>query len=308
MMFKIFGGSGFIGSHLVKKLLSEGHKVTVFDIKKPRIVGANVYRPDSGEASWYNPVNFIGGDITDFQAVYYAVDRGDYVINLAAISQAEECDKNLSSLIKTNVSGAVNVLHACKLNNAAHYTFMSSGAVYSPYCTSPVTEDKLVAPISNYALSKWIAEESLNHFSEKFPVCILRLPHVYGPGKSWGINSIITTLLTGERPIIYGDGAGKIDLTYVTDIVQAIKIVTAKNVSGIYNVGSDTTRSIEDFFKLAKIYLDYLNTNPLYRAPRKYDYIDMQHDITKLKELGYKPEFDLENGLQKTVLEWQQWL
>lgn len=308
MIFKIFGGAGFIGNHLVKKLLSEGHKVTVFDTKKPRIVGANVYRPDGGEASWYNPVNFIGGDITDFQSVYYIIDRGDIVVNLAAVSQFDDCERDSSRAVKINVTGAVNVAHACILNNAAQYIFTSTGAVYSPFCTSPITEDKMIAPVSFYGLSKKIAEEALLYFSGKLPLTILRFPHVYGPGKTWGANSIISTILSGGRPVIYGDGENKGDFTYVDDVVSAIKLVATKQETGVFNVGSGTSRSVNDFVKLAKMFLDAVSIQPLFLPARKFDNKDFQHDITLIQKLGYKPTYDLECGLQKTVLEWQQWL
>jgi len=308
MNFKVFGGAGFIGNHLVKNLLSEGHKVTVFDVKKPMILGANVYRPDGGEASWFNPVGFIGGDVSDYRSVYYAIDRGDRVINLSAISQFDACENEPARAVSINVSGALNIAQACIENKASHYTFVSSGAVYSQFTQGIIDETGFLAPASFYGLTKKLAEEALDYYEKKFPCSILRLPHVYGPGKTWGANSMITQLLQGNRPVIYGDGLSKADFTYVEDVVQAIKLVSVRYSTGTYNVGSGGSRTVNDFFNLVKMYLDSMGVSPQYVAPRKFENKDFQMDIKKISALGYKPKYDIESGLEKTIREWQQWL
>ena len=100
-MDTIIFGNGFIVDHLAKSLLADGNKVTVFSKIKPKIIGANVYNATSGEAAWYNKLHFIGGCVTNYKEIYYAINRGEYVINL---EQLDVEQRHLCTHI--NISGA----------------------------------------------------------------------------------------------------------------------------------------------------------------------------------------------------------
>lgn len=312
MFVKIIGGAGFVGNHLVKKLLSQGHHVTVFDLKKPRIVGANVSDPTGNSPSWYNPVKFIGGDITDYQQVYYAIDRGDYVVNLAAIAQFAQAEQNPHTAVTVNIAGAANVLQACVENKAAHLTFASTGSVYRTDSEIPIKEDQPVGMSSTYGASKAFAEDMLMYYSKKPgvpPVAILRFPHIIGPGKTWGANSIIVKLLANERPVIFGDGSARNEFTYIVDVVQAVELAMTKQARGVYNIGTGKSRSTMDFFRLARMACDKMHIEPVFVPPRGVDFPVFEYDISKArKELGYDPQFSLEDAVQRTVLEWDQWI
>jgi len=311
MNIKVFGGSGFIGSHLVKRLASEGHHVTVVDLKKPRILGANVYDPAKGDSAWYNPVKFIGlgGDITKYRDVNYAIDRNDYVVNLAAVSLFSVAETFPQSAVSVNICGAANVLRACIENNAAHLVFASTGAVYPLSVKSPICEDFCVGPVSLYGKTKLWAEEVHWHYEDKQSFTILRLPHVIGPGKTWGANSIIAKMLANERPTIFGDGLAVNDFTYVEDIVQAICLSLQKSAKGLYNIGTGEGHTAIDFFKTARASLDKGFIEPIYAPPRRFDMPDFRFNISKAKkDLGYNPKYNLDSSLQKTCLEWYQWL
>lgn len=306
---KVFGGSGFVGNHLIRRLLSLGHRVTVFDIKKPRIMGANVYRPEGGEASWYNPVHFAGGDITDYWHVYCAVDRGDYVVNLAAVAKYSDAEASPHTAASINVAGSANIAQACLENRAAHLIYTSTGSVYSPGARVPINEDEPTVPSSTYGRTKLWGENIHQSYLGRLPVAILRLPHIYGPGKFWGANTFIVKLLSGERPVIFGDGSTRNDFTHVEDVVQGIELALTKQASGVYNIGSGTSRTTKEFFEWSRRLLDAEHIQPVYAPPRDVDFPVFEYDISKAaKELGYRPKYNLEDGLRKTVLEWGQWI
>lgn len=308
---KVFGGSGFVGNHLVKKLLSEGHNVTVFDMKKPRVLGAGVSDPTGGGASWYNTVKFVPGDITDYKQVYYAVDRGDHIVNLAAVAQFAAAEDQFHTAAAVNAVGMANVLKACMENKAAHLVHASTGSVYAKDAHVPIDE---VQPVnvphdSIYGMTKLWAEEMLYYFNRKFPMATLRFPHIVGPGKTWGANTIIAKLLANERPVIYGDGSARNEFTYVADVVDAVCLAMVKDARGAYNIGTGKSRSTLDFLKAAKMYTDKMHIEPIFIPPRGVDFRVFEYDIGKAqKELGYNPKFSLEEAVQRTVLEWGQWL
>lgn len=308
----VFGGSGFVGNHLVKKLLSEGHSVTVFDLKKPKIIGAGVSDPTGSSPSWYNPVRFIGGDITDYKQVYYAVGRGDHVVNLAAVAQFALAEDQFHIAAAINAAGLANVLKACMENKAAHLVHASTGSVYEKDAHVPIDEAQSVIgakSTSVYGMTKLWAEELLYYFHERFPLVTLRLPHIVGPGKTWGANGIIAKLLNNERPVIFGDGSNKNEFTYVADAVRAIVLAMEKQARGVYNIGTGKSRSTMDFFKCARMYTDKPHIEPLFAPPRAVDFPVFEYDISKARrELGYMPQFGLEDAVQRTVLEWNQWL
>lgn len=307
----VFGGAGFVGNHLVKKLLSEGHHVTVFDMKKPKILGANVYNPTKGDASWYNPVKFIGGDVTDYKQVYYAVDRGDFVVNLAAIALFAPCEEDFHIASAVNFTGAANVLKACIVNKAAHLVYTSTGSVYSTKSEPSFDEEASLEYKRNsvYGMTKLFAETLLQHYADKQSLTVLRFPHVVGPGKFWGANTFIVKLLAGERPVIFGDGQNKNEFTYVDDVVQAVVLALEKKAQGVYNIGTGKSRSTLDFMNTARMYLDKMYLGPMFAPARGVDFPVFEYDITKARrELGYNPKFTLEQAIEKTVREWNQWL
>jgi len=309
MNIKIFGGAGFIGSHLSKHLASQGHTVTVLDMKKPKILGANVYRPDSGEATWYNPITFIGIDVTNYRDVYWNINRHDHVVNVAAIAQFAQAESDPHITMSVNVTGAANILKACIDVKAAKLIYTSTGSVYSTDSIVPIDENQPTEPDSTYGMSKLWAERILRHYDDKLSITILRLPHVSGPGKTWGANTFIVKLKNNERPMIFGDGSSKNDFTCVDDVVQAIELALTKDVTGIFNIGSGESRSTLEFLTWSRRLLDKMHIEPIFGPPRGVDFPVFEYNISKARDvLGYRPKYNLEKTLEKVVAEWEQWL
>lgn len=305
LFVKIFGGSGFLGGHLSRRLLSQGHHVTVLDVKKPRITGAMVKDPTGQSSSWYNASGFVGCDVTDYKQVYYAVDKGDFVVNLAEVPFSD-AEPHPHVCVAVNVTGAVNIMQACILNNVTHLVHASTGGVYLKSLLLPVTEDDQLGPNDMYSMSKAWAENALDHYSERLPVTVLRFSNIIGPGKFHGVNRLIDRLFIGERPVIYGDGRSRDDYVYVTDAVQAVELALNKKAQGVFNIGFGKSRGVKEFFDIARMYCDRMNIEPQYIPA---GCTDIEFDISKArKELGYSPVYDLEHAVEKTVHEWGQWV
>jgi len=309
MFVKILGGAGFVGNHVVKRLATAGHKVTVLDMKKPKVRKAHVYHAGSGESTWENKVDFERIDIRDFEDVNWAIDQGDFVIHLAAVAQFAQAEGAPQVAASINVAGTANVQQACVNNNASHLIYASTGSVLSTTNKPPFTEDMLTDPESMYGMSKLWGEKIVLHYADKIPTCVLRFPHIIGSGKFWGANRMLMDMMEGKRPSIFGDGETKNDFTHVEDIAQAVELAMLKSATGIYNIGSGKSRSTLDFVKWGAIALDKPDLKPILTAPRGVDFDNFEYDITKARrELRYNPKFNLEDGLKKTIEEWAQWL
>lgn len=310
MAYVIFGGAGFVGQHLAKSLASDGYKVVICDIKKGRISGANVSSPTGELATWYNPIEYKRVDVTNFDDVYFAVDKGDIVINLAAIAQFAQAELFPEMSVPINAGGTSNVVAACQRNYATQLIQASTGSVYSTKSNVPIDETQPVCPGSMYGLSKLWSEQIVSYYAPKakYISTILRFPHIVGPGKFWGANTFIKMLLDNEQPIIFGDGEAKNDFTYVDDIVQAVKLSIKYSSPGIYNIGTGTARSTIDFFKWCRIATERQNIEPKYLPPRPVDFPVFEYDISKARDtFGYYPKYTMEQAIDKTVKEWYQW-
>jgi len=309
MFVKVLGGAGFVGNHVVKRLAKAGHTVTVLDMKKPKVRKADVYVPGSGESSWENKIKFERIDIRNFEDVDWAIDRGDFVIHLAAVAQFAQAEGAPQVAASINVAGTANVQQACVNNNASHLIYASTGSVLSTTNKPPFTEEMPADPESMYGMSKLWGEKIVLHYADKIPTCVLRFPHIIGSGKFWGANRMLMDMMEGKRPSIFGDGETKNDFTHVEDIAQAVELAMLKSATGIYNIGSGKSRSTLDFVKWGAIALDKPDLKPILTAPRGVDFDNFEYDISKArKELGYNPKFNLEDGLKKTINEWAQWL
>lgn len=312
MAVKVFGGAGFVGNHLIRSLAQDGIKpVVVCDIKKPVVTGANVYVPDKGEASWYNQIDFTRCDVTNYRDVYYAIDKGDIVVNLAAIALFAPAKENPNIAASVNVAGAANVMKAALENHAHQVVHISTGSVYSQEAQVPIDETAPLGPGDDnvYGLTKYWGEKLVRIMSSDIlPATILRFPHVVGPGKFWGANTIIKLLLEGERPTVFGEGDQVNDFTYVMDCVDAIKLAIQHRKNETYNIGTGVPRTALEFLNIARMHTDRMNIEPLHQPSRGVDF-PFQYDINKAKnELNYKPKFTLEEAIERTVKEWYQWV
>jgi len=288
----VTGGAGFIGSHLVDKLV-ENHQVIVID---------NLF---SGKEENINPkAEFHNLDITDFDSIKPLFENVDYVFHLAAIPRVPFSVEDPISTSKTNILGTVNVFKAAADNNVKRVVFASSSSVYGDQPKQPLKEDMKPNAISPYALQKLVGEQFAKLFTDlyKLPVVCLRYFNVFGPRLdpeseySLVIGKFLKQKSDGKPLTIFGDGEQTRGFSYVLDVVEAnIKAMESDLKGGeIINISSGDSYSVN---YLAK----WIGGEVSYLPKRTGDVLHTQADINLAKEvLGWEPKIDFNKGLEET--------
>jgi UDP-glucose 4-epimerase len=300
MKVLVTGGAGFIGSHIVDNLVSSGYSVRVIDnLSTGKLTNINQHL---GKGA----IDFVKGDIRDFELVRKCAHDVDAVVHLAAITSVPFSVKQPQLTYETNVTGTLNLLNSCGEAKVNKFVFISSCAVYGEPEYLPVDELHSTNPISPYAESKLVGEQHCLTFHKKHLLksVILRLFNVYGPRQ--GVNDysgVITKFIDRSKQkmplIIYGDGSQNRDFVNVHDVVEAVlKVLENEAAEGeIFNIGFGAPTSVNE---LAKYVLDLagLDLEISYEKPRAGDIENTFADISKAEKLlGYTPAFSLQNGL-----------
>ena len=299
--YLVTGGAGFIGSHLVKKLLKKG-RVRVIDNfstgKKENIKGLDI--------------ELIEADIRNPEKVKNACRGIDCIFHLAAIPSVTRSLKNPLPTNEVNVEGTLNLLIAAKENNVKRFVYSSSSSVYGENQKLPKKESMSPDPISPYAVSKLAGEYYCRLFSKLYylEVIILRYFNVFGERQdpkgeyAAAIPKFIISALNKKRSTVYGDGEQRRDFTYVENTVEATIFASEapeKAIGKTFNVASGKVRTVNEVL----LYLNkilYQKIEPIYTKPRVGDIKDSWADISQANNLlGYSPRIDFENGLRKTV-------
>lgn len=298
----VTGGAGFIGSHIVDALIKRHIKVYVIDDLS------------SGHKANVNP-----------NAVFYKTSvlhpglgklveklKPDVVFHLAAQIDVRCSVADPPGDARVNIMGTLAMAHAAAKAGVKKFVFTSSGgAIYPDDVRPPFSEKIVVDPISPYGIAKRTAEMYLafEHRIHGLPTVTLRLANAYGPrqalrGSYAGVISLFAQkMLKGEQCIINGNGKQTRDYVYVGDIVRAHMLAMEKNVSGIFNIGSGIETTVNQIFQ---------KVNRLTGAKQKETHgpacqgevLRSALDARKAqKELGWKPEVKLDDGLKRTV-EW----
>jgi UDP-glucose 4-epimerase len=295
----VTGGAGFIGSHLVKALVSRGFSVRVLD---------DLSR---GSLRSLDPVldsiEFVRGDVRDGGVVAGLVRGVDVVVHLAALVDAFESLSNPRLYSDVNVGGTLNLCIAS--GNVKTFVYASSAAVYGEPVEVPVREDHPLNPINPYGASKVAGEAYVKTYSNihGYRPVILRIFNVYGPGQTKSYAGVIEEfrrrLTTGEPLLIHGDGLQKRDFISIWDAVEAIvKAIEVEEAQGAYNIGSGKAITIRELAKLMARIAGRKDVEIKYTKPRPGDIRVSQADLTKTeKELKFKPKIELEEGLRKLL-------
>ena len=296
----VTGGGGFIGSHLVDKLIEIGHKVVVID------------NLSTGKKENLNPkAKFYKIDICSPKiSEIFKKEKIQFVFHLASQINVKKSVENPILDAKINILGSLNIIKIGKEFKIKKIIFSSSGgAVYGEAKKIPTPENYFERPISPYGISKLAIENYLKFYRDFFGLNFisLRLSNVYGPRQNskgeGGVIAIFTDkLLKENQPEIFGDGNQTRDFIYIDDAVSAfVKALQYDGKELIFNIGTQTEISINNLYqKLLKII--GVKIKPQYNLARPGDLKRSCLDISKAKrELKWKPNYNLEEGLIKTV-------
>jgi len=307
MKVVVTGGAGFIGSHLVDRLIVEGYEVIVLDnLSTGKIENVKHHLNNQ-------KFNLVRGDVQNSRDVNKAIKDADIVFHLAAFVNVPLSIENPMLANNVNTRGTLNLLQAILKKNFARFVYVSTCAVYGEACYLPISEEHPTAPLSPYGVSKLAAEQYCKVFNRTLglkTVC-LRYFNIYGPRQFKGPYSAVITrfidrLRENEPPIIYGNGEQTRDFLYVEDAVEACMLsLSPENCVGeVINIGTGIKTTINELANLLIKLMKKTHIAPIYAAPRKEDIKHSYADISKAqKMLRYKPKVTLEKGLKRLLNE-----
>lgn len=308
----ITGGAGFIGSHLVDRLLAErGWQITVVDDLN------DFYSPDIKRANIADHLTqpnytFIEADIRDagHMAEIFAATRFDVIVHLAARAGVRPSLSEPELYAETNINGTLNLLELARKHEIQQFVFGSSSSVYGINTKVPFAEDdRIHQPISPYAATKAAGELLCHTYTHLYGIrCVcLRFFTVYGARQrpDLAIHKFSKLISEGKPIQVYGDGTMKRDYTYIDDIIQGVRAAIDYDASmyEIFNLGESQTVELSELIRLLERGLDMqaiIDRQPMQPGDVPATYAD----ITKARQLlGYNPTTKIEDGIPKFV-EW----
>ena len=298
MNILVTGGAGFIGSHLVDRLLEAGHQVCIIDDLS------------TGKKEYLNPqAKFYELDVRDQSIKKIFTDGNfDYVFHLAAQMQVIKSVEDPEFDKDVNVNGSHNVFLNSAATGVKKVIFFSTGGAIYGNVNSPADENFPANPDSPYAAHKYEAEQDLQKISKEHNLdyAILRPANVYGPRQYKGGEGAVIAVFTynaleEKECTVYGDGNQTRDFVYVADVVDACLEVIKKEVNGIYNIGSGKETSVLDLIRTLTVStgqeLKYKH------APARSG--EIQRSVLDAKKalnsFGWQAAVSLEEGLKKTL-------
>jgi len=294
MKILVTGGAGFIGSHLVDKLIEKGHKVVVID------------NLSTGKKENLNPkADFHNLDICDFEKIKPLFKGIDFVFHLAAIPRVPISVKDPVGTSKVNILGTINIFKAAIDAKVKRIVFFSSSSVYGNQEKLPLKEDMEPRPISPYALQKLIGEQFAKLFTKLYgiPIISLRYFNVYGPRIDFNsdyslvIGKFLRQKADSKPLTIFGDGEQTRGFCYIDDVVEAtILAMGSEKLKGgeVVNISSGESYSINYLANL-------IGGEKQYLPPREGDVLHTKADITLAKSLlNWQPRVSFEEGIEKT--------
>ncbi|MFA6427518.1 MAG: NAD-dependent epimerase/dehydratase family protein [Candidatus Magasanikbacteria bacterium] len=299
MHYLVTGGAGFVGTNVVRQLLTDGHVVRVFD------------NYSSGKFSdrMQDRAEYIEGDINDMNSLSNAMKNVDGVFHLAAVPRMPYSVEHPQETNHVNVTGTLNVLVAARDAGVKRLVYSASSSAYGDQAVMPLVETMKAKPLSPYGLQKFIGEEYCRLFAQlySFEAVSLRYFNIYGPymdpegAYALVIGKFLKQRKEGKPMTICGDGEYYRDYTHVQDVVRAnIAAMTSKNVGRgeVINIGNNSPHSVNELAKL--IGGEYVFVNPRAGDPRMTN-----ADISKAKQLlDWEPTITLEDGIKELKKEW----
>lgn len=302
MKILVTGGAGFIGSHLVEKLLASGDSVRIVDDLS---TGKRENLPR------HAALEFIEGDIRDARLMDRCVQGVDGVVHLAAVASVQASMDDPVRTHQVNFDGTLNLLEASRRHGAKRFLYACSAAVYGDAAALPVSEELTPKPLSPYAIDKLSGEQYLLHYHRTYGLAAtsFRFFNIYGPRQDpsspySGVISIFVDGLMQNRTVtVYGDGAQTRDFVYVADLADLLMRAAhgTQGRGGIFNVGTGRQHSLLELLTS----LEKLSGKKIERRHEPARRGDIQHsraDVARLKNaFNTIPATDFEQGLAKLL-------
>ena len=302
----VTGGAGFIGSHVVERLLNENCSVRVID-------NLSTGRQDLVDLFVKNPnYKFTCGDINDLAATEKAYLGANWIIHLAALADIVPSIERPVEYHKANVDGTVTVMEMARKYKVKRVVYAASSSCYGIPGTYPTPETQAAAPQYPYALTKYLGEQIVMHWGRLYniPSVSLRFFNVYGPrsrtsgtyGAMFGV--FLAQKIHGKPFTVVGDGTQSRDFTYVTDVVDAIWTAAKSDLQNeIFNVGSSGHYSINRLVEL-------LGGGEIQYIPKRPGEPDITFaDVNKIKaKLGWTAKVSIEEGVRQLLANIDYWM
>jgi nucleoside-diphosphate-sugar epimerase len=301
--YLVTGGAGFIGSHIVERLLSEGERVRVLDnFSTGRRVNIEPF---------VSRITLIEGDVCNARAVREAVEGADYVLHQAALASVPRSIEDPVGSNEVNVGGTLNLLRAAAGAGVRMFVYASSSSAYGDSEVLPKVETMTPAPKSPYAVAKLSGEYYCRAFSDTYgiPTVSLRYFNVFGPRQdptsqyAAVIPIFVKALLSGEAPTIFGDGEQSRDFTYIDNVVAANLLACRSGLDGgrVYNVACGERFTLNQLYSRLQNIIG-ASVEAEYGPTRPGDVKHSQAAIGSIaEELAYKVDVGFEEGLERTV-------
>ena len=300
MKYAVTGGAGFIGSHLVKKLVERGNKVIVID-------NLNTGKKQNIEKI-SEKIDFFEVDIRDFSAIEDILKNIDGVFHEAALASVQDSFRIPDEFFDVNVNGTENIFKIAK-KLGIKVVYASSSSVYGNPISIPIKENDDKNPFNPYAKTKLEDDKLAEKYAKNgLKVIGLRYFNVFGPRQSKEYAGVIKLFLERIQqslsPLINGDGLQVRDFVYVDDVVNANILAMESDIDGeFFNIGTNSAISVLD---LANIIIKFsgLKLKPIHQSAMPGDVKATQADITKAKMmLKWKPTTSLKDWLKSAVLD-----
>jgi UDP-glucose 4-epimerase len=298
MKYLVTGGAGFIGSHLVDRLLKDGHNVIVID-------NFSTGRPENLAHQKYNKnLTIVQEDISKFEVIKKFFEGIDVVFHLASLADIVPSIINPFGYYKSNVSGTFYVVESSRLSSVKKLVYAASSSCYGIPDVYPTPETSEIRPQYPYALTKYLGEQIVLHWGKvyKLPVVSLRLFNVYGPrsrtsGTYGAVFGVFLAQKLNNVPLtVVGDGTQKRDFVFVSDVVEAFILAGNSDIKNeVFNVGSGNPQSVDKIVSLLR--------NEKVHIPKRPGEPDCTWaDIKKIKKtLGWEPRVSFEEGVQRLL-------
>ena len=301
--YLITGGAGFIGSHLVKHVLSTGGVVRVVD----NLSTGSADRLDRIRDS----VQLVTGDLADDSVAAEAVKDIDYVLHQAAVPSVQRSIVDPAGTNRSNITATLNLLENSRKAGIRRFVYAASSSAYGDTEVLPKSEEMPANPLSPYALQKWVGERycSLYHELYGLETVSLRYFNVFGPRQdpyseySAVIPKFITKLLAKEPITVYGDGEQSRDFTYIDNVIEAnLLALRVPNAPGeVCNIGCGQRVTLNQLIRILEELLG-VRAQVTYAPAKPGDVRHSLADISKAtRVLGYVPKTEIEEGLKRTV-------